>query len=245
MRTVCSSGLVLGVALVLAGGVAADAQSDARAIIDKAIQAQGGEAKLAKFKAQTWKEKGTYYGQGNGLPYTGSYALQWPNQFRMEIEGVFTIVVNGDKGWVKQQNDTKEMSKEQLAAQKEELHGGWVSHLLPLKDKAYTLAPLGETKVNDKAAVGVKVAHKGHADVELYFDKATGLLAKSVYPVKSPEQQFKEVKQEVFYSDYREIAGVKIPMKIVLKRDGKLFVEAENLDVMPVEKLDNKVFDKP
>ena len=107
------------------------------------------------------------------------------------------------------------------------------------------LAPLPEIKVDNRPAVGVKVSHKNRADVMLYFDKTSGMMIKSEYPVKSPEQKGKEVKQEAFHSEYKEVAGVQFPMKIVLKRDGKLFVEAENFDVKPVEKLDNKVFGKP
>jgi hypothetical protein len=245
MRSLYTGGLLLGVALICVGRTAADAQSDARAIIDKAIKAHGGEATLAKFKAQTWKEKGNYYGQGNALPYTGNYAVQWPDQFRMEIEGIFTVVLNGDKGWVKQQNETKEMTPDQLAGQKGDMYGGWVSTLLPLKDKAYGLTTLSDIKVNDRPAAGVKVTHKGRPDVELYFDKSTGLLSKAVFPVKSPEQQGKEVKQEVFHSNYKDFSGMQIPTKILIHREGKIFVEAENSDVKPAEKLDGKVFAKP
>src|SRR5262245_57605941 len=112
--------LVCFLALNVTSRAQADDQAEARAIIDKAIQAAGGEAKLDKFRAHTWKEKGTYYGMGDGIPYTGSYAVQWPGQFRMEIEGYFTMVLNNDKGWMKMPGgDTLEMSKEQLAEHKE------------------------------------------------------------------------------------------------------------------------------
>jgi hypothetical protein len=238
--------LVVAVALVVAGLSRADDRSEAMALIDKAIKAAGGEAKLAKFNAQTWTEKGTYYGMGNGLPYTGHYAIQRPDKFSMEIEGVFKIVLNGDKGWIKSGDGaTMDMTKEQLAEQKEEQYTGWVASLLPLKDKGYTLAPLAEIKVDSRPAVGVKVAHEGHRDVKLYFDKETALLAKSEQTAKDLEQGGKEVNQEAFYSNYKEVEGAQIPMKIVIKRDGKLFVEAENLDVKPAGKLDDKVFAKP
>src|SRR5258707_6399089 len=92
----------------------AEEPSAAHAVIDKAIKAVGGEEKLAKFKAQTWKETGTYHGTGTPLPYKSNLAVQWPAQFRMEIEGFFTIVLNGDKGWIKQGEDTQEMTKDQL-----------------------------------------------------------------------------------------------------------------------------------
>jgi hypothetical protein len=246
MRSVLSGLLVLGLLTLVVPGVGADAQADALAIIAKGIQAAGGEANLAKFNAMTWNEKGTYYGQGNGLPYTGKYAIEWPDRFRMDITGVFTLVVNGDKGWMKSDKGTIDMTKEQVAGQKEDLHGGWVSHLLPIvKNKGFTLTPLGESKIDGKAVLAVKVAHKGYKDVELYFDKASGLLIRSVYEVRSEEQGGKSVKQEVTFSDYKELAGGKHAAKLAIKRDGKLFLEAENLDVKPGVKFDDKTFAKP
>src|SRR5208282_5412821 len=100
MRKIVCASLVLGSLLAGVGLVRSGDDKDARAIIAKAIKAAGGEAKLAKLKASTWKEKGTYYGMGDdGFPYTANYAIQWPGQFRLEVEGVFTIVLDGDKGW--------------------------------------------------------------------------------------------------------------------------------------------------
>src|SRR2546427_242862 len=99
MRRVIST-LAIGSLLLTLSGPVFSGGDDGRAIVTRAIQAAGGEAKLAKFQAFTWKEKGTYYGMGEGLPYTGVYAINRPSQFRMEIEGVFIVVVNGDKGWV-------------------------------------------------------------------------------------------------------------------------------------------------
>lgn len=242
MRKLGSSGLVLGFILSLAH---ADDQADARAIVDMAIKAAGGEAKLAKFKIETWNEKGTYYGMGKPLPYTGKYAVQWPDRFRMDITGVFTMVVAGDKGWTKDEKGTVEMGKELFAHEKENLYGGHVATLLPLKNKAFTLTPVPETKVEGKAAVGVKVTHKGRRDVFLFFDKATGLLAKTEQMVLPPGPKAKEVKQETFLSDYQEFDGCKRPTKIVSKRDGKLYVEAVLTDIKAPEKLDEKLFGKP
>jgi outer membrane lipoprotein-sorting protein len=238
--------LVLGGACVLAlgfaGGLRADEPKD---VIAKAIKAAGGEEKLAKFKSQTWAAKGTYYGMGAEIQYTATYAVQWPSKFRVEIKDFMTLVLDGDKGWIKMGADTNEMNAEQLAEQKETHHSGYVSTLLPLKDNAYTLASLGEVKVGDRPAVGVKVSSKGHRDVNLYFDKETNLLAKAEYTVKAQEDGGKEVPQEMLYSDYRAIEGAKIPMKMAINRDGKKYVEAENTELKPVEKLDDNTFDKP
>src|SRR5205823_4959970 len=150
-------------------------QPEARAIIDRAIQATGGEAALTKNAAATWNETGTFYGMGDGLPYKGAYASQPPAKFKMAIENVFTMIVNGDKGWV----NGMDMTAEQLSEMKENNYAGWVATLVPLKDKAFKLTAIGESKVGDQPAVGVKVTHDGHRDVKLYFNKDGGLLVRS------------------------------------------------------------------
>ena len=182
---------------------------------------------------------------GDGLPYTGVYSVQWPDRFRMEIEGVFTMIVAGDKGWVKSEKSVETMTDEQLAREKNNLHGGYVATLIPLKEKGYTLTTLAEAKVDGKEVVGVKVVFKDRPDVSLWFDKGTGLLTRSEQMVQPEDPKAKPVKQETTFDEYKEFSGYKIPTKVVAKREGKLFVEATVSDVKPVEKLDDKLFTKP
>jgi hypothetical protein len=137
------------------------------------------------------------------------------------------------------------MPPERLAEQKEEIYAAWVADLVALKEKMFTLSSLGETNVDGKPAVGVKVSSKGHRDINLYFDKETGLLAKSETRVKDEMLGGQEVGQETFYSDYKEVQGVKVAMKAVIKRDGKLYVEADTTEYIPAEKLDDNLFLKP
>jgi outer membrane lipoprotein-sorting protein len=244
MRKLLCTGIAVGLTLMTLLSARADDAADARTLIEKAIKASGGKDKLAKFKAQTFSEKGTYYGAGQGQPYTGKYAVQFPDKFRMEIKDVFTIVFAGDKGWIKFMGETKDMTKEQLANQKESTEAQYATTLLPLEDKAYTLTMLPEIKVDGKPALGVKAAKKGMPDVSLYFDKATSLLVKYSFRTKSEEEK-KEVTQDVYLSDYHEVQGIQISKKVVIKRDDKQFVESEVADVKLLEKLDDSVFAKP
>ena len=240
-------GTLTAVALVFGwvGFVWPGEEKDARGIIDKAIKAVGGEAKLAKHKAATWKSKGTYYGMGDGLPFEGAYANQWPDQFRMDIENAFVIVLNGDKGWISSGGETKDMSKDQHAAQLHDHRVNWMCSLLPLKDKAFELKSLGEAMVDKEPADVVQVSRKGHPEVKMYFSKKSHLMIRSEYRTKSAEMQFKEVTMQVTYGDYRAVDGVKHSHKQVMKRDGKIFVEAEMSDFQPTAKLDAKTFAKP
>jgi hypothetical protein len=56
-----------------------------REIVEKGIEAQGGETPLAKFKASTAKIKGTIYIAGAPVPFTGEIAGQGADQQKVVI----------------------------------------------------------------------------------------------------------------------------------------------------------------
>ena len=104
MRILKSLVCLLGLLFAAAGLARADDQAESKALIDKAIKAAGGEAKLAKFQAMVWKGKGKYH--PDNVAFTGTWSYQAPNRMHSEIqfEGVdqkIITVLDGDKGWNK------------------------------------------------------------------------------------------------------------------------------------------------
>ena len=252
MRQVLGGLIVVGLVLHAWGPARAEDKGQPSAIIDKAITAAGGEANLAKWKAATWKSKGTFYGLGDGLPYTSETAVAWPDRIRTAIDAEFNgqkfmivNVFNKDKGWTKMGGDSMALEGDRLDEQKEEVYAAWVQTVLPLRDTTFTLTSLGDSKVDGKAVAGVKVASKGRRDISLFFDKETGLLAKIDRKVKDVQGGGDEVAQETILSDYKEIDGTKHPMKVTIKRDGKKYIEQENSDMKIADKLDDKLFAEP
>lgn len=241
---------VPGLILAIVTSVRADDAAEARAIVDKAIQATGGEAELSKFKAFTAKMKGDLYVQEMKVAFTAELATQGADQekitLNLDIAGqrlVIVQVLNRDRGWVKVGDETTDMDREKLAEAVEEAHVGWVASLVPLKDNAFTLATVGEIRVEDKPALGVRVSHAGRRDVNLFFDKATHLLVKSEARVKD-EETGKEMTEETFMSGY-DGKNVQSALKLKINRDGKLYLEAELSDVKLEDKLDDSVFARP
>jgi hypothetical protein len=252
MRSIFRVSLTVCAAVIFSTLVRADDEADAKALLDKAIKARGGADTLSKFKAATVKMKGKYYGMGDGIDFTLERSSQFPDRSRVEISGEangqkfsFTQVLQGDKGWNASEGASQELSKEDLAETKENLYAEWVTQLYPLTAKEYKLAPLGESKVGDKEAIGLKVSRKDHRDINLYFDKKTSLLVKREATIKDMMNGGKEVAEEVLYDDYKEKDGVKYPAKVVVNRDGKKYVESETTEYKPAEKIDDKTFEKP
>jgi hypothetical protein len=189
---------------------------------------------------------------GEGMDYTGSFAVLPPDKARMEINGSvgdnkfsFIRVINGDKAWIKVQENIEEANKEQLAETREEMNAEKVASLLPLKGPEYQLKLLGEVQVAGKPALGICVSRKGYRDVKLYFDKDTSLLVKSETTVKDPMAGDKEIKQESINSDFKEIQGVQRAMKVAIYRDGQKFIDGKVIEFQFKDKLDDALFDKP
>jgi hypothetical protein len=238
------------ICLLVVGAARADEQADLHKIIDKAIKAHGAD-KARKDKASTFKIKGTVHVNGMDLDFTGDFQTQEPDKLHSvqdislggnEIKIV--TVLNGDKAWVNVMGNTMELDKDAVAATKEDFYAGKVSDLTVLKEKGYKLAALAEKKVGDRAAVGVSVAHEGHKDIFLYFDKETSMLLMSERQAKDP-MGGQEYKQETHYGDYKEVDGVKRPYKVTIKRDGEKYVEAEVTEFKTVDKFEDSTFQKP
>lgn len=134
------------------------------------------------------------------------------------------------------------MDKTAVTEIKENLYASWIATLAPLTDKAFKLTSRGESKVNGRPVLGVKVSREGHRDVQLFFDKGTGLLTRSSTRAKDLFQGGDEQQAEELYSEYKDFDVVKRPTKVKQLRDGKEFVEVAYSDYTLSEKLDDKLF---
>ena len=229
----------------------ARAQDDPRAVVTKAIKAQGGEEKLTKIRAGRSKLKGTLYDNGREIAFTGEEVFALPNQIRITLvvkttpKGQSIVeVFDGDKGWISQDGQVKDADSESLARLKQQAYLSRVIWLIPLlNDKEFKLSMMKEVRARDRALVGVRVASKDQKDIGLYFDKETGLLVRLDYTTKNA--QGREVTQEDSFSDFVEVSGVKTPKKSVAVQDGKKLIELVVTEVEFPESIPAKEFSKP
>jgi hypothetical protein len=244
-------GSVLGLTFaVLAVSRAQDAPNT---LLDKAMQAAGGEAKLAKLQGIMLKGKGVFHeAGGQNIPFTGVWYYQGSDKYRqtmeMEVMKQKTMelrVVNGDKGWTKDgAAEAQIMDKDELGQEKANIYFNWVTTLAPLKSKDFKLTTTDEIKVDGKTAVGLLVVRKGQGDVRLYFDKESHALVKTERTIKDLGTR-KDVREEMYFTNVKEVDGIKMPLKYTVKWDGQPLADAEMTEAKAVEKLDEKLFAKP
>ena len=232
---------------------AARAADDPKDVIAKAVKAHGGEEFLTKHQAAQSKNKGKVDIPGVGdAEFTQETAYMLPDKFKdaMELKvagqtvNVLTLV-NGDKAVIEVNGTAIDIPDAAKAALKDVGHLLKVARLAPLlKEKGYELNIIGEDKVEGKEVVGVRVSMKDRKDISLYFDKKTHLLAKLVHRTADP-MTGNEVEEERIITEYQKLKdGVPAAKKVILKRDGKQFLEAEVLETQYLEKLDDGEFKK-
>jgi len=247
-------GMIVGLVslgFVLAGSSPLPAQDDLKLIIDKAIKAHGGEANLDKHKASQTKTKGKLDPEGSMIEFTEEVTIHFPNKFKstsqFDFMGPHKVLVgfDGATAWLNADGkDVSAMFDKLTDLMKEQAYILEATRLSKLKDKNYELSSLGETKVQDKSAVGVRVASKGHNDLNLFFDKESGLLVKVEYRTFDLNTK-QEVNEERIITEYQDKDGLKVPKKAIVNRDGKKYIEAEVLEVKHLDDIDDTQFSKP
>jgi hypothetical protein len=189
------------------------ADDSPRTIVEKGLKSMGGEAFQARPFAVHFKMRGKVplgAGAKDDFPFTGEVFTQPNSDFRYAFDldansATINITMSlvGNKGWRSVGGMLEAVDEASLEEMKIGRYYDQVTSLAPLlNDRSFTLASLGEVKVQGATAVGVQVSSKGQPDIKIFFDKNSGLMIKTEYRAKSSGER--EMLHESYYSDWRE-----------------------------------------
>jgi hypothetical protein len=246
MRTLIPAVVVLVLSATLVQG-----QETPQAVVQRAIAAHGGQERLARVRADRVRSRGTLFVGTSSVPFRSETTVQLPSQFKNVIQMTVgdktkTVVhlLDGDKAAIVIDGQPQPVSGPLLAQLRQTLQLNHLTRLVPLvSDPEFTLAWAGETTINGRPAVGVRVTRRSQRPVCLYFDKPSGLLVKAEQTVDGPAGG--EVKQEACYSGYRDLGGYRRPGKMTAYRDGHKVMEAELLEAEALGHIDAQEFTRP
>ncbi len=235
------------VLLTLGGTIRGDETDDARMVLAAGIKAQGGEAKLLRYKAVICKAEGRVHVEGRPVSCAIRLVFQPPFQHSQVLSGTgfkVTTVLNGDRGWRNTNGSVVELNKEQVREYKQILFSEQVAGLTPLlKAEGVILTLLKESKVEGTLCIGVRVRCKPYRDVTLFLDRRTGLLVKIEMIVKDRGIFFT---QETFFHQYELFDGLHRPRRVVTTRDKKDYMSWEVTENKALEnKLSDNLFVRP
>ncbi len=230
---------------------AAAGQAKARAILEKAILAHGGEAVLGKFVAAYCKVAANDFSDDKKIPHGFEMYIEGDEKMRLltfeaqEKKPISIEVINGQEGWLKEGDEPAADVSDQLESERETVYINWATMLVPLRKPGFRLSTLKEISVDGHKAEGILISHDKHRPLKFYFDKESHLLVKCERMLKKSESE-NEGTEETVWSDFQEIQGTKQAMKASILWDGVEVSEAKTTELKFYEKsLDEKLFAKP
>lgn len=241
-------------AILAAGGATLAGDNDAASIVDRVLQAAGGD-KLIQPRAYSFQQELTVRSKKlpAGVTTHSTFYFQPPKKFRMEEEGErngktikYVEVINGNRGWGKRDGTPVPISPTAIKEPMETQQNFGYKFILLLRDPKNKITTLGESTAGDQKLIGLKVVRMiGRASEErrLYFDAKTMLLARSESHTKlSTGGELQGTEQT--WEDYKTIDGVAVPHKVThTVKDTVL--ERTYSDFKFADQLDPKLFEKP
>jgi hypothetical protein len=217
--------------LALVSNATAD-DKDVAAILAKAMKALGGEEKLSKIEAVTWKTTGWMNMLFQGPEHfkcTGELSIAGLDRSRSELtmldsggnRGTIRSVLNGDNAWLDWGDGPK--PTRHAPGLKRSLYLAMIPvTLAPLKDPRFKIKVDGDEKVGNRPAVVLNVTCPDGETIKVSFDKESGLPLKSVGKALLFDDVAHnlDVTQEVIYSNYKDFGGIKTAGQIDIKSPG-------------------------
>jgi hypothetical protein len=240
------------VALSLAAPLTAPAQEEAaRAVIEQAVRAHGGEERLARVRADRVKSRGTLFLEKHAIEFTAETVVQLPAQFKSTVEMMVdgkthtvTHLINGNKAAVFVDGKPEKIEPAALLEMRDTMLLDRMLRLVPLlRDRTFDLALLPPAKINDRPAVGVKVVSRDRREFYFFFDKETNLLVKTEHMLGNGSG--KKVREERYFGNFMDVDGCMRAFRIVAYRDGRKLLEAELTEVKRLDRLDDSEFTRP
>ncbi len=197
----------------------------ARTLLDRAIQALGGQAYLSiQDISQEGRTYSFHHGEPNSLGTLFWRFYKFPDKERVELTKQRDVVyiINGDKGYEITFKGTAEQSPKDLADVLRRRHYSleWVLRKW-LNEPGIALFYDGPTVAEQKPVEQVSLMNAKNEGVTLYLNSDDYLPVKKSYSWRDPTDKQRNVEEEV-YDNYRLVQGIMTPHTITRFYNGDM-----------------------
>lgn len=212
-------------------------------IVQKYIQQTGGEKALKAIKTIT--SSGKYNYGGIEFPFTAIAKAPNKYKFIVPLNGKhYTQVFNGKTGWKMDafKNETKPqyLTGKPARALANEADVEIESPLINYEKKGFSIHLEGKETIEGKECFKVNLFKK-EGEIESYFidSQKYNLIMKRA---SSKNDELEKTILDAYFSDYREVNGVKIPFEVSykLKEQNILKITTEKMEMN--SKVDDSIF---
>lgn len=197
-------------------------------ILKNAIAAAGGVGAINKIDNFRIRTESKIYGQHSTIELIVSETAQFPDKTKQVFElatGKRIQVLNGQTGWKKSGDVTTGLSELEKREMKRGLFRDTINLFKQFESENISTQYFGEEVVGGDTLFVLQIKNKSGDFLNIYVNSKTYLIDKKSYQ-GGPEIAVLATLQEI-YSDYREVDGIKIPFHIVVKANGRKFIESK------------------
>jgi hypothetical protein len=245
--------LLLLVAILLPTGTIAqdDARISAESIVQKAVSAHGGRAKLAgltkvyvRARAEPRDDINCIAEIWTDLPARRKLTLHMEKKSGEKLEVVRTVDGNGGWEWA-DQGKPRELDESELSEARESLYRSYVRMLFPLLEQKdeFKLVFRGEAQRKQRSTYRIIVTAQNRSDLDLFIDAQSGLLTE--VSGKTIAARAKDRIATAYFPEFKDVSGLKFPARAVTLVDDVQFGADELLELRCVEEFPKGTFDRP
>ncbi|MCK4764055.1 MAG: outer membrane lipoprotein-sorting protein [Candidatus Aminicenantes bacterium] len=213
-------------------------------IISKNLEVKGGAEKIRALKTI---KANTKTGMG-GMEIKGTMWFKHPNMFKMEMlisEKKMIFAFDGSVAWqvspLTGSEDPQELTG-QMAEMVKDNADMMDDPFLDYKKKGFKYELVGKEDMEGTQVFKLKLIKKSGKIVYFFLDAESFIEIKSIMTNKIGEQ---DITTEMFYGDYKEVAGVMYPHSIATKQNGQDQGTIVFESVEPNVELDDAFFKMP
>ncbi len=216
-----------------------------RQLFAKAVAACGGAEAYAAIENYVVKADFTVTTPQGEMKVATTTTFVLPDKLQQVITlpmGEIKQVLVKDKAWMVTAQGTADMPESQRKELQARLFRDWTALFRKSDADGLRVQYLGSAKVGETEAEIISVAQGEDTTVKLFLD------AKTFVPVK---QAYKGMTMtgpadlEEFYSEVRDISGIKLPFSAVVNANGKKYIEWKVTDAKFNTEIDPRIFKKP
>lgn len=179
-----------------------------RQVLDRYVEAVGGQAKAAKLKTRVLKGI-RESSQGN---WSLEIDVKQPDKFLVSItvpqQGIIYQGFSGTTGWLKNPREQRAMSANELAFLKQTAE---LYEVIKVKEPSPGMKITAIEKIGGRESYVLESATAPDIVEKLYFDVQTGLLIRKLTLTNTV---LLPIPEQIDFEDYREVDGVKLPFVI-------------------------------
>jgi zinc protease len=214
--------------------------AEGKALMLKAVEAMGGNAKLAGIKSYRMVSTLNVKGPMGEMALDADETTIFPDKQRQALKtpmGEMVMVVTADSGFMSMAGQMQDLPGSQKKGMLDSIRDTpmWLGSRA--NDPAYTFSILGDVKVGEIDTKILEISGDG-IRVKWCIDPKSGDLLRTIKSTPQGEQQ-------VDFSDFRDVSGVRLPFKGALRtadqESGKF--EVKSMELNP--QIDESIFVKP